>query len=110
MGWYTARRFCELIGGELASVDSMEQLEEIKKHLNKFSSKKIYLSGYAKREKWFWLSGKEIKLDLIEDKDYTIPSLNRNFVTLHNGILKNSQFANGFLCELSSKKLSPNLR
>lgn len=99
MAWYTARRFCELLGGRLACLDTPEIRQEVIKKLDKFSSKRILLGGYAKRQHWFWLSGKKISFQLREDKDFHLPTVNRNFVTLKNGRFYNSQNSDLVLCE-----------
>ena len=59
----------------------------------------IMLGGYAKREKWYWVSGGEIKFGLKADIDVAVPSVNRNFLTLREGEFHNSQFGRAFLCE-----------
>lgn len=103
MAWYTARRFCELLGGRLACLDTPEIQQAVIKKLEKFSSERILLGGYAKYENWFWLSGKEVITPLKMDKDMIIPTLNRNFVTLKNGELYNSQYSDLLLCEWLEK-------
>ena len=108
-GWYTARRFCELLGGELASLDTPEVQKAVVEKLAPYEGIRIFLGGYAKFGKWVWLSGKETDLK-IKDSPLVIPSLNRNFITLHKGSFKNSQFASGFLCEWRSENSSSNLR
>jgi hypothetical protein len=98
MLWYAAARFCELLGGRLACLDSPEVMAAARRHLH-MPGERILLGGYARRDKWYWLSGSEITSQLIPDTIQTVPSRNRNFVTLCNGRLWNSQFATSFLCE-----------
>ncbi|MBE6356775.1 MAG: hypothetical protein E7058_06640 [Lentisphaerae bacterium] len=100
MLWYGAARFCELLGGHLASLDTPELQKYAAAQLAKFPRERILLGGYAKRDKWYWLSGKEITLPLAKDDYNPIPSCNRNFVTLQNGKFCNSQFSSSLLCEL----------
>ena len=99
MTWNTAVRFCELLGGRLACPDTPQLREEIIKKLEKFRDKKIFLGGYAKRNKWYFLNGKEITFKLQKDRTSPVPSLNRNFAVLHNGELYDRQYAQAFLCE-----------
>ncbi|MBE6364765.1 MAG: hypothetical protein E7053_03310 [Lentisphaerae bacterium] len=101
MLWYGAARFCELLGGRLASLDTSEVREFVIRQTAAFPEERILLGGYAKREKWYWLSGGEITFALQADEFNPIPSCNRNFVTLQNGKFCNSQFSSSFLCELS---------
>lgn len=108
MGWYTARRVCELLGGELASLDTPELRKKVTEKLSAYRSKYIFLGGYAKREKWFWLSGGEITFPLEKSRDVPIPTINRNFVSLKEGKFYNSQYADYFLCEWPAKRSSSN--
>lgn len=104
MAWYTARRFCELLGGRLACLDDPEIRNQVLKKLEKYNSSHILLGGYAKRNSWYWLSGKKITFDLTRNKDMVIQTVNRNFVTLKEGVFYNSQFSDLFLCEWIDRK------
>ena len=97
--WHSAKRICELLGGRIACLDTPELRKEVIKKLKNFSRHKIMLGGYAKRDKWYWLSGKTIGIDLVPDPDMQIPSANRNFVILKNGTFFNGQFGQLLLCE-----------
>lgn len=109
MLWNGAERFCQLLGGHLASLDTPEIRREAVKNLEKFRQYKIMLGGYAKREKWYWLSGKEIKSALKQEPFTYIPSRNRNYVILKEGELCSSQSGQLFLCEWRNEKdSSPN--
>ena len=108
MAWYTARRVCELLGGRLACLDTPKIKKTVIKKLDKFSSHRILLGGYKKREKWFWLSGKQIIADPHKDKDMPIPTLNRNFITLKNGSFYDSQYSDLFLLEWLDNNVSSN--
>jgi hypothetical protein len=99
MAWYPARRFCELLGGRLACPETPEMQKQIIEKLSAYKNQHILLGGYAKFHKWFWLSGKEITFPLEMNKDMSIPTLNRNFVTLYDGKFYNSQYSRSFLCE-----------
>ncbi|MBR7131150.1 MAG: SUMF1/EgtB/PvdO family nonheme iron enzyme [Lentisphaeria bacterium] len=99
MAWYTARRVCELLGGRLASPDTPELSRAIIEKLTEYSDYHILLGGYAKQNKWFWLSGTEYTGKLKQNKDHPIATLNRNFITLKNGDFYNSQYSSLFLCE-----------
>ena len=99
MAWYSARRFCELLGGRLACPETPEMQKQIIEKLSAYKNQHILLGGYAKFHKWFWLSGKEITFPLKMNKDMPIPTLNRNFVTLYDGKFYNSQYSRSFLCE-----------
>ena len=102
MLWYAASRFCELLGGRLACLDTPEVKQAVTDKLKKFRNSKILLGGYAKFNKWLWLSGKEITEIPVKDKNMLIPSLNRNFLTLHDGVLCDSQYSQMFLFEWRS--------
>lgn len=108
MAWYTAQRFCELLGGRLACLDSPQKRQKVIEKLSDFHSRHILLGGYAKREHWYWLSGKKITFELKNNRDMPIPTVNRNFVTLKDGKFYNSQYSGLFLCEWSAKNPSSN--
>lgn len=99
MAWYTAKRVCELLGGQLACLETPEIREKVIKKLSDYNSYHILLGGYAKWDDWFWLTGEKISLNLQVNKDIPIPTKNRNFITLKNGAFYNSQYSNLFLCE-----------
>lgn len=99
MLWNTAVRFCELLGGRLACLDTPEIRKEVIKKLEKYKYIKILSGGYAKRNKWYFLNGKEITFNLQKNRASSIPSLNRNFAVLYNGEFYDSQFSQAFLCE-----------
>jgi len=93
MLWYAAAGYCELLGGRLAVLDDPELLEFVRQKSQTFTDAPILLGGYAKRDKWFWLNGKEITMPLEKDKKTPVESRNRNFLTLKNGKFYNSQFS-----------------
>jgi hypothetical protein len=99
MSWNAACRFCELLGGRLACPETPELRAALIRKLDAWRDSKIMLGGYAKRDKWFWLSGKECDLKLKKDKDMPVPSRNRNYVTLKDGEFYDAQFGRYFLCE-----------
>ena len=99
MAWYTAKRFCELLGGQLACLETPEIRKEVIRKVADYSSSHILLGGYAKWDSWYWLTGQEIKENLLLEKSMIIPTKNRNFITLKNGKFYNSQFSKLFLCE-----------
>ena len=99
MLWNAACRLCELLGGRLACPETPELRDALIRKLDAWRDSKIMLGGYAKRDKWFWLSGKECDLKLKKDKDMPVPSRNRNYVTLKDGEFYDSQFGRFFLCE-----------
>ena len=102
-----AVRFCELLGGRPAVLDTPELLKEAVEKLEKFRDRKIVLGGYAKREKWYWLNGREITTPLRSDPVKPIPTRNKNCVTLKNGELYDSHHGNLLLCEWPESSLSP---
>lgn len=108
MAFYTAKRFCELLGGRLACLDTPELREEVRKKLAPFHSRHILLGGYAKRDSFYWLTGEKITFSLLKNKDIPIPTVNRNFVTLKDGLFYNSQYSRLFLCEWSEHIFSSN--
>ncbi|MBR2373547.1 MAG: C-type lectin domain-containing protein, partial [Lentisphaeria bacterium] len=97
--WNGAFRTCELLGGRLAVLDTPELQKFAIQKLEVFENLKILLGGYAKRNKWYWVNGKEIKFTPKEDRVVFLPSRNRNFLTVKNGVFYNSQWAEAFLCE-----------
>ena len=108
MGWYTTQRVCELLGGRLACLDTPQLQKAVITKLEKYSKYRIFLGGYAKRNNWYWLSGKKLPSPSIEDKDMTIPTINKNFITLKNKEFHNSQFCELFLLEWQGSKDSSN--
>ncbi|MBQ7696003.1 MAG: SUMF1/EgtB/PvdO family nonheme iron enzyme [Lentisphaeria bacterium] len=99
MPWNAAYRFCELLGGRLACLETPGLRAAVVKKLEPFKNMSIMLGGYAKREKWYWVSGGEIEFGLKADITVAVPSVNRNFLTLRKGEFHNSQFGRAFLCE-----------
>ena len=95
----SAKRCCELMGGQLVSPDDPEKLRILTEKLEPFRKKPILLGGYAKWDKWYWLSGKEYSGELLKDKSDQIPRRNLNFITLHDGKLYDSQLCGLLLCE-----------
>ena len=99
MLWNTAVRFCELLGGRLACLDTPQIRSEVIKKLENYKNIKILSGGYAKRDKWYFLNGKEITFKLQKSRISMVPSLNRNFLVLHEGKFYDGQHAHAFLCE-----------
>lgn len=110
MLWYAAARYCELLGGRLAVLDDPDLCEFVREKSKAFPGSFILLGGYARRDKWFWLNGKEVTLPLSEDNRRPVASRNRNFVTLKNGEFYNSQFSHLLLCEWDENFDSAQLR
>ncbi len=108
--WYMAQRVCELLGGNLASPDTPETLEYVCKKLSEYDRRSILLGGYAKWNDWFWLSGKKVDFEPEKDKDHPIPTQNRNFISLRNGVFYNTQYGQLFLGEFPVSSFSPNSR
>ena len=106
MQWNVACRYCELLGGRLACLDTPELTDRIKKELKPFARYKILLGGYARRDEWLWLSGKKVELDLTPDAGSPVPSRNRNFVVLRGNRFYDSQYSQMFLCELPAGAVS----
>ena len=106
MLWNVACRYCELLGGRLACLDTPELAARVKKELKPFAKSKILLGGYARRNEWLWLSGKKVEFDLIPDGNSPIQSRNRNFVVLKGNRFYDSQFSHMFLCELPAESVS----
>lgn len=108
--WYAAQRICRLLGGRIACLDTPELQAEAIRQLEPYSTYNILLGGYAKYNKWFWLSGKELT-ELPQMKNtYPIPSSNRNFVVLQNGKFYNSQYSTLLLGEFPSPDASNSAR
>jgi len=103
---YAAQRLCELLGGRLACPDEADSLQEIIKRVEPFSNRAILLGAYAKRDKWFWLSGKQLNITPKQEIDFQIPSRNRNYLTLKKETLYNSMFSDAILCEWSLSSTS----
>ena len=109
MHWNAAVRLCELLGGRLACLDTPELRTGIMKHVAPWRSRRIMLGGYAKREKWFWLSGKPCDLKLKMDRNYQIPSRNLNHISLREGEFYDSWNGQLFLCEWPNSKPHPRI-
>ena len=107
MPWDVAVRFCQLLGGRPAVLDTPELLNGAIGKLKKFEGKKIVLGGYAKRAKWYWLNGREITTPLRPDPVKPIPTRNKNCITLKDGELYDSHYGNFLLCEWPEGSLSP---
>ena len=99
----TAQHCCELMGGSLVSADDPELLKQLIEKLFPFRKKHILLGGYAKWDKWFWLSGKEFKGELLKNPGDQTPRRNLNFITLCDGKLYDSQMNALMLCEWQKK-------
>ena len=99
MSFGTAVRCCELMNGKLACPDDPEVMKKVIANLQPFERRHVLLGGYAKVDKWFWLSGKEFKEKLLKNPGDQIPRRNLNFITLCHGKLHDSQLCNSFLCE-----------
>ena len=106
MQWNVACRYCELLGGRLACLDTPELTARVKKELKPFAKYKILLGGYARRDEWLWLSGKKVELSLSPDGSSPVPSRNRNFVVLRGNRFYDSQSSQMFLCELPAGAVS----
>jgi len=109
MHWNAACRICELLGGRLACLDTPEVRTGVIERLAPWRDRRIMLGGYAKREKWFWLSGKPCELKLKMDWNYQIPSRNLNHITLRNGEFYDSWNGQLFLCEWPNSKPHPRI-
>ncbi|MBO4647289.1 MAG: SUMF1/EgtB/PvdO family nonheme iron enzyme [Lentisphaeria bacterium] len=106
MSWYSARRFCELLGGRLACLDTPELERGVKAELKRFRKFRILLGGYAKRDRWFWLSGRELtEKPQPDDPVARLPDCNRNYLVLKNGSFRNGRESRMFLCEWPSGKV-----
>ena len=99
MLWNAAVRFCELMGGRMACPDTEECRKAVIEKLKDFSHLRIFLGGYRKFDKWYWLSGREIRETLPPTPPAMLPSVNRNFVILKNGKFYDSQISDAFLLE-----------
>ncbi|MBE6378177.1 MAG: hypothetical protein E7051_05090 [Lentisphaerae bacterium] len=104
--WYTAQRICETLGGNLASLDTPELQEFVKKRVAEKTQRQVLLGGYAKRNDFFWLSGKKAEITLKKDKDSPIPTQNRNFIALKDGTFYNCQYGQSFLAEFPASSFS----
>ena len=106
MTWYTARRFCELLGGRLACLDTPELERKVKAELKRFRKSRILLGGYARRDRWFWLSGRELtETPQPDDQNVRQSDCNRNYLVLKNGSFRNGRESRMFLCEWPSGKV-----
>ncbi|MBR2358758.1 MAG: SUMF1/EgtB/PvdO family nonheme iron enzyme [Lentisphaeria bacterium] len=98
--WLTAKRVCELLGGRLAVLSDKSVAAHVRRELAKFRQHRIWLGGYAKREKFYYLDNSEIKPVPMEDATVYIPSRNLNYIMLHKDALYSGQSACCFLLEL----------
>ncbi len=99
MHFFTAKRICELLGGNLAVLDTPEIREQVKAQLKEFTKHHILLGGYAKRYDWYWLNGSKIDFTPEAPPSPGIPTVNLNFLILHDGKFYNNQSSSSFLCE-----------
>ena len=104
--WDGANRACELLEGRLAVLDSPELRQLALRELAPFAERRILLGGYAKRNKWMWLNGKEADFPVQNDHVVNVPSRNRNFITFTKGGFYNSQWSQAFLLERERSSVS----
>lgn len=97
--WHAAYRVAQLLGGNLAVLDTEEVRRKVIEELSEYQQYPIFLGGYAKRHQWFWLNGSEIKGNIGAQPKILIPSRNNNFIALYQGKLHNCQTAQFFLVE-----------
>ena len=90
------------------AVKLLEKDSIVIEKVQKYKHLKILLGGYAKRDKWYWLSGKEIDFPLKKDSQMPIPSANCNYITLFCGEFYNSQYNQLLLCEWRINSQSSN--
>ena len=97
--WPAAYRVAQLLGGNLAVLDTEEVRRQAIKELSEYKQYPIFLGGYAKRHQWFWLNGSEVKDNIGAQPKILIPARNNNFIALYQGKLHNCQTAQFFLVE-----------
>lgn len=59
-GWSNAKLWCESQGGHLATINSEEEWEIVKKALNDFNGAKCWLGAENKSGSWKWVTGEEL--------------------------------------------------
>lgn len=59
-GWNNAKLWCESQGGHLATINSEEEWEIVKKALNDFNGAKCWLGAENKSGSWKWVTGEEL--------------------------------------------------
>ena len=101
--WYTAKRLAEMLGGTLAQLDKKLVRKAVMRQLHSVRKLRIALGGYHKYSHWYWLNGKEIKLDLPPDRYDRQVSLNECFAAVRNGKLCNAVEFDAFLMEIPKK-------
>ena len=74
--------------------------------LKNYSDRRILLGAYAKRDRYFWLSNKELVGDFKPARTMPIPTCNANFIVMQDGKYFDSQFSDMFLCEFLPEKSS----
>ena len=100
IGFYSAMRIAELLGGKLACPDNEELYKQLVIKLKDFSNQHILLGGYAKYGKYYWLSGNEIKMHKIKKQlKSQISSRNFNGIVICNGELYDTVLGQSFLVE-----------
>lgn len=97
--WNGAFRVCELLGGRLAVLESEELRQKAFDALKKFSHLQIAVGAYAKREKWLFMDGSEIKFPVKSAIAVNIPGRNRNFLIMHKGEFYDAFRSQAFLFE-----------
>ncbi|MBR2358677.1 MAG: SUMF1/EgtB/PvdO family nonheme iron enzyme [Lentisphaeria bacterium] len=98
--WYTARRLCALLGGELAVFASQAELNSLKNSMKKFRNMRIALNCYRKNGKWEWANGAAGPKTLPPAKLHETVSLNRSFMALYNDEYCSSPEFDAFICEI----------
>ena len=106
LSWYAAKRVCQLLNGRLACLEDAELMQYAADKLKNYSDKRILLGAYAKRDRYFWVSGNELVGDFKPARTMTIPTCNANFIVLQDGKYFDSQFSDMFLCEFLPEKSS----
>jgi hypothetical protein len=98
-----ALALAEMLGGSLAQLDKKLVRKAVMRQLHSVRKLRIALGGYHKYSHWYWLNGKEIKLDLPPDRYDRQVSLNECFAAVRNGKLCNAVEFDAFLMEIPKK-------
>ena len=98
--WYTAKRLAQMLGGELAVFDNINEQQKILRQTDEFSDLRLAVGGFRKNGQWLWLNNKFLSTPLkVERIDHT-RSFNSCFITLYNKQICVSDQFDGFICEI----------
>ena len=109
MSWTEAKKFCESMGGHLATIETDDENGPIRATLLGGVNKDYWLGGYRdSRNVWKWISG-SIITDSNWDSGYPLDWERRQYLYISRHYVKwgndeNDNYLKPFICEWDSKE------